>query len=204
MLMEMLLDYNDDNIHDVIDDKYKFYNENIRILDNTINGNHLKVKHYPEVDGYCGTFFHIITKDYMNKEVSCCPNRMIKCKKDFMYNPLMGREYPKEKKRTICPHKISTMYILDGLFLNTSLLIWERSESTPNGRRIRIKLLDVKNRYLVVLEKRKNGDIYYWTSYPVDYDYKIEKFKKEYYKYKETTSHYELDKIEYHKQGTPI
>lgn len=198
MIQDTRLDYNDNNIKDVVNEKYTYYNESIRIKDNVINGNRLKIKHYPEIDGYCGTFFHIITKDSMNKEISCCPNRMIKCQKNFNYNPLMEGIYAQGQKRTICPHKISTMYLLEHFFTNPSILIWERLESTPKGKRIRIKLLDVKNKYLVILEKRKNGDIYYWTSYPIDYNYKLDKFKKEYHKYKDDTQHYMFEKIAYH------
>ena len=193
-MCELVLEFTNENIKEVVDDKYNLYNNKVKISENTVDEKKLKIKHYPEVDGYCGTFFHIITKDFFNKEISCCPNNLIKCQKDFKYNPLMGCDYSDNKKRTICPHKMNTMHILINFFKEDGLLVWERSESTPKGRRIRIKIFSLRHKYLVILEKRKNGDVYYWTSYPVDHKYKVEKFKKEYSKYKDTTPKYIFSK----------
>ncbi len=194
-----IFEYTDKNIKSIIDEKYIFYLQHIKLDNIYINHENIKWKKYPLVDNYDGTFFHLISKDYINSDMACCPNLIIQCPKLFKYNPLMLDQIEENKKRMICPHKIQCLYILKNYFSNNKLLIWSRMESTPNGKRTRIKLLNQEKKYIVILEKRKNGAILFWTGYPIVYDYKLKKFEKEYLRYSRDCDHYET----YYKQGTP-
>lgn len=183
---KFILHYTNDNIKEIVEEKHLYFCNQIKPKERFVNKTKIKWKTYPLVDNKDGTYFHIITKDASGSEGSCCPNILIKCDKDFSYNPLMDDKY--KEKRFICPHKIQSMIQLENFFKRDDLKIWSRIESTPRGRRERIKALDVKNKYLVILDKRKNGDILFWTAYPVDYTFKLNKFLKEFNKYKNKAS----------------
>ena len=57
-----LMENRDIKLQEKIDKKYEIYQENI--LNNDIKYNDLRIvpKSYPEIDGKCGTFFHMITR----------------------------------------------------------------------------------------------------------------------------------------------
>ena len=46
-----------------------------------------------------------------------------------------------------------------------------------------IKFLDEEKKYIVILEEKPNGSIVFWTAYPIDYNHKVEKLKKQFYRY---------------------
>ena len=175
-----IFEYTNSNIKDIVDEKYDYYINEIKPLQIEINGIIATWKSFPMYDGKDGTYFHLITKDYQNKDGYCCPNLLIKCDKNFDYNPMMNSGIPDNKKRTICGHRIQCLYLIPEMLFedNNNLLIWSREESTPQGRRTRIKILDENRKYFIVFDKRNTGKMVYWTSYPVNTK-KIEKFKKE-------------------------
>lgn len=177
--MEFILEYTNENIEQIVNEKYKYYQKEIRPLDVYIDGERIRWKRYPLIDGKDGTYFHLITKDYHNKDGYCCPNLIIKCDRDFDYNPMMSDNYKEYEKRTICGHRIQCLYLIPEILRGNNILIWFREESTPKGLRKRIKLLDTANKYVIILDKRNDGSVLYWTSYPVD-NRRIERFKKEY------------------------
>lgn len=179
-----IIDYNDKNIKEILNEKEKYYFKNIKSPNIFINNKNIEWKSYPLIDNYDGTYFHLISKSFLDQDISCCPNRIIKCPRIFKYNPMLSDDYPDNKKRAICPHKIQCLYILNKYFSNDNLLIWSRLESTPKGKRTRIKLLDKEKRYIVILEIKPNGRILFWTGYPIDFNYKIARFEKEYNRYK--------------------
>ena len=199
---DFITDYNDDNIRKILDEKEQYFKDNIKLPNIFINNINIGWKSYPLIDNYDGTYFHIISKSFMNQDISCCPNRVIKCPRMFSYNPMMSDKYTDRQKRAICPHKIQCLYILNNYFSNTNLLIWSRSESTPKGKRTRIKLLDKERKYIVILEVKPNGTILFWTGYPIDFDYKIKKFEKEYARYNSTGGKTYIC-YKKQKQGTP-
>lgn len=176
---DFIFEYTNENIEEIVNNKFEYYKSNIRSLQIFFGEKRMGWKKYPLVDGKDGTYFHLITKDYQNKDGYCCPNMIIKCDRNFNYNPMMSDEYPDDKKRTICGHRIQCLYLIPYIFQDSNVLIWSREESTPKGLRIRIKLLDEENKYIIILDKRKDGTILYWTSYPID-EKKINRFKKEY------------------------
>ena len=178
-----ITEYNDDNIKSIIIEKERFFHDKIQSQNLEINSKTIKWKKYPLVDRFDGTYFHIITKSYLNQDISCCPNRIISCPRIFSYNPLMDPSIPDNKKRAICPHKIQCIYVLEKFFENPQLLSWDNMETTPQGRRKRIKFLDEEKKYIVILEEKPNGSIVFWTAYPIDYNHKVEKLKKQFYRY---------------------
>lgn len=181
---KFIVEYTNDNIKEILNEKENYYINNIKLPNIYINNINIGWKTYPLIDKYDGTFFHIISKSFLNQDISCCPNRLIKCPKTFEYNPMLVEDYKDNQKRMICPHKIQCLYILKGYFSNNKLLIWSRLETTPKGKRERIKLLNVEQKYIVILEVKPNGKILFWTGYPIDFNYKVNKFIKEYNRYK--------------------
>ena len=186
---DFIYEYTNDNIKAIVHSKYKYYLEKIKPIPIHINGTRATWKDHPKIDNMDGTYFHLITKDYKNKDGFCCPNRIIKCEKNFDYNPMMSDEYKENEKRTLCGHRIQCLYVIPKTLASDSknLLIWSREESTPRGRRIRIKILNKDDKYFIIFDKRKNGKIVYWTSYPVN-EIKIDKLTKEYEKNKFNSS----------------
>ena len=178
-----ILEYSDKNIKTILDEKEKFYFKYIKLPNIYINNKNIGWKSYPLIDNYDGTFFHLASKSYKDQDISCCPNLLIKCPKIFKYNPMMSDVYNDNQKRAICPHKIQCINHLQNFFSKKDLLIWSRLETTRKGKRTRIKILDKTNKYIVILEVKTNGSIIFWTGYPVDFNYKIRKFEKEYDKY---------------------
>lgn len=180
MSSSILLEYTNSNIERIVKERYNYYQTEIKSLDISIDNHSVGWKRYPLVDNMDGTYFHLITKDYLNKEGYCCPTQFIKCDRVFDYNPMMAEEYADDKKRTICGLRILRLKtVRDMIVNNEGLLVWQREESHKKGLRTRIKILDEKNKYFIVFDKRSNGSIYYWTSYPV-YSHTIERLKKEY------------------------
>ena len=126
-----------------------------------------KWKRFPTVDEKDATFFHLITVGYKDRDTYCCPNRSIHCIRDFKYQPMMGEEYSLEQKRTICGFRIQSLPLLIKTFQKQDNLIWEEVRSTHSGKKTRIDILNQENKYFVVLEKRKSGDVLLWTAFPV-------------------------------------
>lgn len=176
---DFIFEYTNDNIEDIVNEKYKYFVNNIKNMKISINGKSVEWKRYPLIDNKDATFFHLITKDYHDKDGYCCPNSIIKCDRNFKYNPMMSDNYDENSKRTICGHRIQCLYLLPEYFLNDDIKVWSREESTPMGLKTRIKALDIKNKYVVIFDERHNGKIFFWTSYPINDD-KISHFIKEY------------------------
>ncbi|WP_418748279.1 hypothetical protein [Faecalibacillus intestinalis] len=180
---DFIIEYTNENIREILDNKEKYYLEKIKLPNIYINNINIGWKSYPLIDKYDGTFFHLASKGYKDQDLSCCPNLVIQCPKIFDYNPMMSDDYNDNQKRAICPHKIQCMNHLENFFNNDDLLIWSRRETTKKGKRTRIKILDRNNKYIVILEVKPNGTILFWTGYPIDFNYKIKKFENEYNKY---------------------
>lgn len=176
---DFIYEYTNENIEEIVNSKYKFFIENIRNLQIFINDKRVGWKKYPLIDCKDGSYFHLITKNYHDKDGYCCPNIIIKCEKNFDYNPMMSSEYKEGEKRNICGHRIQCLYLIPEILKSKNTLIWSRVETTPKGKRTRIKFLDVKNKYIIIFDERNDGTILFWTSYPIN-DNKIERFISEY------------------------
>lgn len=175
--MESLI-YNNENIKKHISNNYSYYLDEIVKKKTYLNDVLIERLRFPDIDGYDKSYFHFITKEFKNFNCAC-PNLFIKCIKNFEYNPLINDS---AEPRMICPHRIYCIKFLKNFF-SADLWIWEKTTSTPKGRRNRIMLYDYENSYVMALERRNNGKIFIRTAYPVNDQITKNKFKKEYLRY---------------------
>lgn len=170
-------EYNDENIRLLVDSHYQNY---INLFFNHINYyNKIEIyrKRFPDVDGYEKSYFHLITKEYKPSDCDCMSPFVI-CNHPFSYNPLIDEKMPRE----LCPIRITATNCLPNYF-NRDLKIWTKVLS-KQGLKKRILCFDDKNDYMIMLEERKNGDIYFVTGYPIEYSSRKRRLIKEYENFK--------------------
>lgn len=170
--------YTNCNIETKVDDQYKNYLSLFQESINYINSKEIYRQRFPDIDGYDMSYFHTITKSYNHKNPSCdCPNRLITCEHPFSYNPLIAHKNPRE----ICPHRLFSVHCLKDFF-NKELYIW-RKDISQRGIKHRICCYCPKDDYMIVLEERNNGDIYFKTAYPIEFSSRRRRLLEEYNKY---------------------
>lgn len=171
--------FSNNNIKNIVDNNYNNYELLFNKSKNYINGLEIYKKKYPIIDHkYECAYFHLITKEYAKNNECNCTNPFIKCEHPFSYNPLINDNKPRE----ICPIRANATSCYDGFFCR-DLKIWSKTISR-GGRKKRICCLDQVNKYLMVLEERPNGDIYFVTGYPIEYTCRMNKLLNEYNKSK--------------------
>lgn len=166
-------------LQEKIEKKYQIYQENILNKENYYNDLKVIPKLEPQIDGKCGTFFHMITK---KKEPVPCDKGACyyNCNKTYEYNPLMENE---EEKRMICQKRLDKInYLKD--FDISKYKIYEKLESTTKGKKHRIILIDEEHSYIYVLEHHKTY-ILLWTGYDIP-KWRLNKELKKYEEYKRT------------------
>lgn len=176
--------YNDDNIKSLVRSHYHYYLKLFSETINYINSKEIFRKRFPDIYGYDYAYFHMISKDYKNNQECDCQNPFIICEHPFIFNPLIDKNNPRE----ICPIRVKATNALPGFF-DRSLKIWSKKISR-GGLKERICCYDQENDYLIVLEARKNGDIYFVTGYPIEYKFRRNKLLKEYEKSKNNGIHF--------------
>lgn len=176
-----LMENRDIKLQEKIDKKYEIYQENI--LNNDIKYNDLRIvpKSYPEIDGKCGTFFHMITKK--KEDIPCkLGHCMYNCNKLYQYNPLIN---DKVEPRMICQKRLDKIeYLKD--FNIENYKCYEKMMSTSKGRKHRIVLIDEEHSYIYVLEHHGTY-ILLWTAYDIP-KWKLKKELENYNKYIETNN----------------
>lgn len=95
----------------------------------------------------------------------------------------MADEYPDDKKRSICGHRIQCINDLVKVFQKNDNIIWEQTVKTSHGKKQRISILDQEHKYYVVLQKNSDSSILLWTAYPID-SFKIRELKRQSKKYR--------------------
>ncbi len=145
-------------------------------------------KNLPLIDGMSGTYFHLITVTAKDMDTYCCPNRIIKCDRYFSYNPMMGPGFSDNEKRSICGHRIQCLPLFLKTMEKSDNLIWEEDRSTKNGKKHRIQILNQQDQYFIVLERRNNGKMIFWTAFPVSRE-RISDLKRKYNKHKSSVAY---------------
>lgn len=119
----------------------------------------------------------MITKDYEENKKCVCPRTGMICEHPFEYNPWINNKFPRE----ICPNRIiATVCLVD--FFKQDLLVWEKVES-KKGVKNRIICYSTRDDYVIVLERRNDGDIYLVTGYPVEFRHRKDMLMKQYNNY---------------------
>lgn len=188
--MEGNITYSNNNIVELVNSHYSNYINLFIESKNYYNGIEIYRKRFPDVDGFELAYFHIISKEYNQKKECACSNPFIICMHPFGYNPIILDKYSRE----ICPIRIIATSCLPNYF-NRQLKIWKKSLS-KNGHRERILCFDDVNDYLIVLEERTNGNIYFVTGYPIEYSNRKAKLLKEYENYKALHAENHITKTE--------
>ena len=183
-MSDYLFEFTNSNIEEKVNEYYSYYLNLFTKTKNYINGKEIFLQRFPVIEGYDRPYFHMITMKYEDKKCSC-PRIQIKCERVFAYNPLLDDAVllPNEKPREVCPNRMIALPSLDNFF-NKQLLIWEEKESVNGkGLKTRIKCFSLIDDYLIILDKRNNGDIYFVTSYPIEYGWKKQKMIDKYNEY---------------------
>ena len=169
----------DNKLKEKIEKKYQIYQKNILEKENYYNDLKIVPKSFPEIDGKCGTFFHMITK---KEEALPCKagHCKYKCNKVYEYNPLIKNE---EEHRMICQKRLDKIDYLN-CFDITKYKAYEKIVSTGKGRRHRIVLIDEEHNYIYILENHKTH-ILLWTGYDIP-NWKMKKELKNYQEYIDT------------------
>lgn len=180
--------YTEQNIETIVKHKYFAVFLDIQAKRYYLDSKPILWKNLPQVDGMSGTYFHLITVTASEMGTYCCPNKIIHCDRHFSYNPLMGPEYAEKDKRSICGHRIQCLPLFFKTMTKLDNLIWKEDRSTQNGKKHRIHILNQSDKYLIVIELRNNGNLLFWTAYPVDRG-RISDLKRRYKKHKPVSSH---------------
>ncbi len=189
-MSNLLFEFTNANIEEKVFEYYGYYLRLFTKSKNYINDKEIYLKRFPDIEGFDRPYFHMITMEYTNKKCSC-PRILILCEKTFKYNPLLDESVllKNEKPREICPNRMIALPSLEGFF-NKKLLIWEEQESVKGkGLKTRIKCYSVEDEYLIILDKRNNGDIYFVTSFPIEYNWKKTKLMDKYNQYLKQQEH---------------
>lgn len=169
----------DIKLKEKIEKKYQIYQENILEKENYYKGLRVIPKSYPEIDGKCGTFFHMITRK--EEPIPCKLGYCnYKCSKIYEYNPLINNE---EEHRMICQKRLDKISYLKNFDIS-KYKSYEKMVSTPKGKKHRIVLIDDVNSYIYVLEHHKTY-VLLWTAYDIP-NWKMKKELKKYEEYVKT------------------
>ena len=169
----------DIKLQEKIEKKYQVYQKNILEKENYYKELKVTPKSYPEIEGKCGTFFHMITK---KKEPVPCKLGHCKysCKEVYKYNPLIDNE---EENRMICQKRLDKIDYLEDFDIS-KYKAYEKMQTTPKGKKHRIVLIDEKHDYIYVLEHH-GTHILLWTAYDIP-KWKLKKELKKYEEYVKT------------------
>ena len=169
----------DIKLNEKIERKYQIYQNNIINKENYYKDLKVIPKSYPEIDGKCGTFFHMITKT-MEKipcKSGCCKYN---CQELYEYNPLIENE---DEKRMICQKRLDKISYLENFDIS-QYKSYEKMQTTPKGKKHRIILIDEVHSYIYVLEHHKTY-VLLWTAYDIP-KWKLKKELRNYEEYIKT------------------
>ena len=171
----------DEKLKEKIEKKYQIYQENVKNNDLKYNDLNIYPKSYPEIDGKCGTFFHMITT-----KLEPIPCKLGHCKYNctnlYEYNPLLNDE---TEARMICQKRLDCIDYLKNFNIE-KYKAYEKYVSSPKGIKHRIILIDEEHSYIYVLENHKTH-ILLWTGYDIPY-WKLKKELKNYEQYIKTNT----------------
>ena len=176
---QITMENRDIKLKEKIEKKYQIYQENILEKENYYNDLKVIPKSFPEIDGKCGTFFHMITK---KEEIVPCKlgHCKYRCPKVYNYNPLIDDT---EEHRMICQKRLDKIDYLKDFDIG-KYKAYEKYMSTPKGKKDRIVLIDEEHNYIYVLENHKTY-ILLWTGYDIP-KWKMKKELNNYQEYIDT------------------